>query len=288
MGDAMNVVKGNHNAVISGQQSVAVSKGSSVSLRGDLNVATTAKTILQADEGLVLTCGESRIEIGKDEIKLTSPKLTLIGNDEATLAGGKKAALKLDGDGDLTAASVKVNGSGASVLLNGAAQVLGSSVSLGGGGGASTSVSDSVETETTEPKELVVQLFRPAEVAGDEPQPLANAEVTATGHGPEPFTGSTDGSGMLRIPVYYEKCVIDVTADDYHLELHAGGLDDSDEEHAARQRLYNLGYGPADLDLWDRNELALAAGTFQEGNQLETWKGICDTTKSLLKGKAGG
>ncbi len=297
MGDALDVVKGDHNAVISGQQTIAVAKATNATFKADVNATTTAKAVLQADEGFVLCCGESRIEIGPDEIKLTSPKLKFVGGDEATLAGGSSAALKLDGNADLTAPSVpqnlsaqintKVNGSGSSVLLNGAAQVLGASVSLGGGGGSSASVSDSAKTENAEPTELAVQLYEPDSEAAGEPKPLANVDVTATGHGPEPFSGSTDGSGVLKIPVYYDKCVIDVKAGDYSLQLHAGGLDDEDEEKAAKQRLYNLGYGPADLDQWDEKETAMASGGFQNTNALAHWKGIDEATKSALKGKAG-
>jgi hypothetical protein len=282
IGDQIFSVKGNQTFVVTGQSQMAMGKGFSSTSEGDIALATTKQLYLKADEGVTITCGDSVIAMTKDEIKLSSKKVTVAGQDEATVRGGKKAAVKFDGDAVVTAANVKLKSSGASLELAGDAQLKGSAVKLASGGGASSSVSSSSDSKDKEKKEWVFQLSEPDATAGKPPKPLANVPVTATGHGPEAFSGTTDGSGTVKIPVVRTECMIDLVAGDYHFTFHAGAMPEDDAQ-GARHRLSNLGYGPGDPDAWDDDALRNALEQFQISNSLKVSPRLNAETIAKLK-----
>jgi type VI secretion system secreted protein VgrG len=286
--DSLVSVRGNQSVVVTGENSVSVAGASSSRGTGDVSVQTTKKLSFQADEGITLTCGSSVVKITPDEVQVLSKKLTFKGLDEVSVRGGGAALMKLHKSFELTASDVQLKGPGAKLSLGATASLTGAQVSLGNGSGASTTDRTSEETPSDTPREWAFTLYEPAATAGHDPVPLANAPVTATGHGPEPWSGSTDGGGVLRLPVVYERCVIHVVAGRYTFDLQAGGLAaPSSPEQAARERLYNLGHGPGDVDGWSADSLRNAVGSFQAGEGGTVSGLLLDDTLSSLRGRHG-
>jgi hypothetical protein len=223
-------------------------------------------------------------------VNINAPAITLNSDKATTLTGGGgKAKFALDGDAALTAGNVVLKSSGAKLQLDANAQLKGAKVKLGSGSGGSVSGSKSSSSSKTQKQEWVIQLYEPAARAGDPPKPLANANVTARGHGPDPFSGSTDGAGQVRIPVVHPECLIEITAGKYQFNVHANGMLD-DPEHktrTARQRLQNLGYGPGDADAWTQEQTLDEIDRFQQLNGLqgERHSGLSATTVSAIKAK---
>jgi len=130
------------------------------------------------------------------------------------------------------------------------------------------------------------------------------------------FRGRVDTMGYIRIPVFDEETTMELRVDIFGLadsippaeltedklkeieskfpvfKLHAGSLrhigtgakedgsDPSTENHrlAARQRLYNLGYGPADFETWTDDILDEAIGQFQRDHNLPVTGALDDNT----------
>jgi type VI secretion system secreted protein VgrG len=286
--DALVSVRGSHAVVVTGEHSVSVAGASSSRGTGDVSVQTTKKLSLQADEGITLTCGSSVVKITPDEVQVLSKKLTFKGLDEVSVRGGGAALMKLHGSFEVTASDVQVKGPGAALSLGATATLSGAQVSLKNGAGGSTSDRTHDPTSSDTPREWAFTLYEPAATAGHDPVPLANVAVTATGHGPEAWSGSTDGGGVLRLPVVYPRCVIHVVAGRYTFDLQAGGLAaPQSPEQAARERLYNLGHGPGDVDGWSADSLRNAVGSYQAAAG-ETVSGLLlDDTLSSLRDRHG-
>ena len=237
---------------------------------------------------ITLTCGSSVVKITADEVQVTARKLTFKGTEEVSVRGGARALFKLHDDAELTAASVSAKSSGAALDLGAEATLKGAKVKLGTGAGASTNDRVREDSQNDEPREWVFQLFEPAATAGQAPVPLRNVAVTATGHGPEAFSGATDGEGTLRLPVVYPECVIHVAAGRYTFDLRAGGLESRrDDRERARAELFNLGHGPADVDGWEQGDLRAAVSAFQANNSITASGHLLDDTLSAIRGRHG-
>ncbi|MFO0609345.1 MAG: type VI secretion system tip protein TssI/VgrG [Polyangiales bacterium] len=283
--DALVSVRGNHAVVVTGEHSVSVAGASSSRGTGDVSVHTTKNLSYAADESITFACGSSAVRITPDEVQVVAKKLTFKGLDEVLVRGGSGALMRLHGAFEVTATDVKVKGPGAALSLGGTASLTGAQVSLGNGAGASTREQPRDASSSDEPREWVFTLHEPAATAGSDPVPMANTAVTATGHGPEPWSGSTDGNGVLRLPVVYKRCVIRVEAGRYTFELRAGALAGVDDPaQAARERLYNRGHGPGDVDGWSKDDLRDAVGSYQAARG-ETVSGLLlDDTLASLRG----
>jgi hypothetical protein len=97
-------------------------------------------------------------------------------------------------------------------------------------------------------------------------KPVANAAYLITGENGEPpqIKGSTDAQGILRIRATSEKAKLKLIIAGCEVLLDAGELFASGtNEAASRQRLCNLGYGPAELASWTNADAKAAYELFQ-------------------------
>ena len=283
-GDSFHSVHGKHTLLVSDEQAVALSKGSTAQLQGDLRLTTTACVYIKADEGIVLSCGQSTIALTADGIELTAPTLTLTGKDEAFLRGGGKAVLKLDGQGTLAADSVTIQARGSQLQLDSNAKLDGAKISFGSGSGAASFSTDD-DSKPDEPPELEVEL-----IEGRTGEPIANTPFTAKGHGPKPLEGTTDGSGKLRLPVHYEQCVIDIEAGHHRLRILHGHLEDIETQKGVAQRLFQLGFGDRKPELWGHKDTTAALHSFEAAKQLPQSTdahSVSDATKAALREEFG-
>ena len=223
-GSTLDAVRKDVELHVAGSHRIYVDKDIQQSVGGDHAVTITGKLTITTVGGVTLVCGNSTLDIGTDAVTITSKTVTLAGSDAVnigpkaiTITGsdhitldGNSTPLTLDGDAKLVAANIKFKSSGAKLTLDSNATVEAGSVKLksGSGDSASDSSNSSDDSSTsTQSTNWVIKIVDPLS-ARNNPQPLSNALVTATGHAPDPFQGTTDGSGIVRIPIVKKTCII--------------------------------------------------------------------------------
>ena len=277
VGDSVTIRTGPH--IVNAATTTALFDGTVVA-------TVTDKLLLHVAEGLTLKCGESSIEIGKDTIRLTAPNVDITGSDELSCHGGESAMVRLDGDCTAIGETVNVKSEGAAVTLTDKAKIEGSKISLGSGSGDKAKKETEGEQTESEPLEFVAELF---DASANEP--LANEPFVARGHAPTPFEGVTDGAGLVKIPLLYERCTIYIDVGEHRLEFRVGQLAPADTRRGMIERLAGLGFGPSDPDMWCRDDF------FEQVNHFERLHGldesdfeegdISDQTADALSGEFG-
>lgn len=101
-----------HTLVVGTRDSVGHAE---VQVRGTSVHATDGAALFQSAESLTLVCGESRLEILPDRIRLTSPMLELLGKE--VIAKGDGPSLRLTDKAELMADSLKLYGKESSLEL---------------------------------------------------------------------------------------------------------------------------------------------------------------------------
>jgi peptidoglycan hydrolase-like protein with peptidoglycan-binding domain len=116
-------------------------------------------------------------------------------------------------------------------------------------------------------------------------QPLANESFVVSG---AKIQGTTDGQGMLRVPVDDETCTMVLRIAGLQITLEGGTLlliNAGDD--AIKQRLYNLGYGKTNLQEWNNNTFTNALKQFQKEHNLPVTGTVDGETQNRLKSAYG-
>ena len=95
-------------------------------MRGTSVHSVDAAAFIQAGESLTLLCGESRIELLPDRIRLSSPTVELLGKE--LIAKGDGPSLRLTDRAELVAESLKLYGKESSLELEKDARLLGKKI----------------------------------------------------------------------------------------------------------------------------------------------------------------
>ena len=145
-------------------------------------------------------------------------------------------------------------------------------------------------------KEWIVQLMQSGpEVELKDRKPLAGVvyELTNTGMGTQ--RGTSDANGVVRARVKLDVTTMKLKLPTTELTLKGGELKDLDDEAAdaqkqgARDRLYNLGYGPGNPRRWDDDPDVFtgAMKQFQKDHGLSESGAMDEDTKNKLREKHG-
>jgi type VI secretion system secreted protein VgrG len=214
--------------------------GADLTVWGDYNAFASANVRIRALDSILLECGESRLELGPDSVRIRTPSLSLVGDDSTHLIG-KGATLKLAETADLWASRVKAIAPGAGLLLEQEARLTGAKVHLGGSltGKPPEQPADDAETQTVKLR-LTDYRFEP--YAGKRYELTCEGVVHA---------GTTSGNGSLeeRVPKTAKQATLVLWKQDYpvgrrglyHLRL-GETLPDPATPRGAMQRLGHLGY----------------------------------------------
>jgi len=200
------IVKGNRTVRVDGSLStrVGTKKKPAEALTAVLGTHTTSATkriVVRADEGIVLECGESRVVIAPEEVRIEAKRVVVNGKD-SVLAKGAGPALKLTGEAELTGKAVKLYSQGASLELTEKADLNGAQVNLNCGGGSASAENPDGSTPDLKPVALALHDDAIEAFAGKKYRLLV-AGMT--------YEGTTDGEGWLRERVPAEAGVCQLT-----------------------------------------------------------------------------
>jgi hypothetical protein len=101
-----------------------------VYVNGNYRIGAAAAVQIGAAKGIVLSCGDSSIELLPGEIKLKSPKLTLLAGEEM-LAKGKDHEIAITDHVELRGQDIRLFAKHGQLLLDDDARLLGQHVKLG-------------------------------------------------------------------------------------------------------------------------------------------------------------
>jgi type VI secretion system secreted protein VgrG len=231
-------VAGNYTAVVGDEKGPS---SAALFAHGSFNLGTHDMLTLVAQKGLVLECGDSRITISPDSIKITAKELVLSGSEAASFMG-KGPALHLTDDAELVSKKVRIYSEKASVELDGNASVRGKLVLLNCQDGGPDADREESTTEETKPLTFKVtdENFKP--------YTSKKYHVVVDGRKRE---GTTGGDGMIHetVPKVATSAEIMVWIEEFptgqrrHWTLDlTDALPAASSIPGARARLRNLGY----------------------------------------------
>jgi type VI secretion system secreted protein VgrG len=217
-GDHQTVTGGNHRVDVRGTFTLSAGELGLVNAGLGLTLASTTS--------VRLVCGHSTIELGPEEITLSSPSVTLLGGKmvsahvegaEAVVEKNKvhaaaksvklssaEAELSLTSDGFSGASKkeVALHGKGANVILGDEAEVNGSKVKLKSGSQVSGEYD---EPQPVEASFIDISLTRPVPKDGDptqvDHQGVAGARYVVEASDGRLFQGVLDAQGKARVPI---------------------------------------------------------------------------------------
>lgn len=191
-GDAASRVGGALSVQVAGgvDVSVATAEGAdaAVAVGGSWRVAVEDDVVIQARRSLTFLCGDSRVEIDREGVRVRAKRVEVAGAEEV-LVRTDDAALRLDDDAELTADAVKLYGPGSKLELTGEATLRGGRVHVGRGTGKPVRF-------VNEDAQQAVFRF----VQNRARDPLAHAAVRIRHPDGSEREHVTDADGYVRIP----------------------------------------------------------------------------------------
>lgn len=247
---------------------------------GPAAIGSGSTITLRAEQRLVLECGEARIELSRDTLRLSAPKVVLDAEKELT-AIGDGPRLTLDKNACLTADEVRMYSKGASVELDRMAHVDGDLVKLACGPDSPTGRGPEGRKPRTQPLEL--------RMANARYEPFSNKEYVVKSGGVR-IDGRTDGDGWLRERLPADATSADVTlwvgarpnGETRRYAISLEPLPPASTPRGATVRLKHLGYwyrAPSDeLD----DAVRAAIQSFQRDHGLELTGELDEKTVATL------
>ncbi len=189
-------VTGNSRHSVDGGWSANIGLGAtpasaSVTVNGDVTVGATGQITIRGDKQLVLQCGTTSLTLTPDTLSLLAETLKLTAKT-ALQAVAKSSAMKLADAVDVVAPKVNLMSQSASLHLDSAATLVGSSVKLGSGSGSSNSSSSSSDQANT------TQFS--TKILDDAGKPIAGKAYVLIASG-QRFTGTTGGDGSVTATI---------------------------------------------------------------------------------------
>jgi type VI secretion system secreted protein VgrG len=235
---------------------------------------------LRSERAIVLSCGESRIVVGRDSIELHAPRVTVFGGERVSLEA-KGPLLSLGEHAELSAATVKLTSSKASLELDEDAHLDGTRVLLACGGAEPGALTDEDGAPLTQP--LKLKLLAP------DYTPYAQKAFVVKSGGRR-YEGTTGAGGELDVEVPLEATTADVVVwlgkrpegptRRYAVEL--APLESPQTVLGLRQRLRHLGYD-ARMPTGEFDAIAKSAlAWFQRDRGLEATGALDAATVSAL------
>ena len=288
-GPRTETVRGPETRELQASQSLRVGQGRSVEVKGFLSTQVGTKAApsealtsvegrhttyatqairITSEREIILECGDSRVVIGPEEVRIETKRLVMSAKESARLEADGPL-LELTDQVELDAKAVKLYSEGASLELAQNADVNGAQVNLNCGGGAAALAQAAAGAKL---KPLQLKLH------DDDMKPFADKKYRLF-VGDLKLEGTTDGEGGLdeQVPAEAKVAQLELWLEDYPtgpalhwpIELPDEPLPPAAGATGTVQRLRNLGYYQGDLvaELTPQAEAALRA--FQGDNQLE-------------------
>jgi type VI secretion system secreted protein VgrG len=115
-GDLVIHVEGSRFATV-GAPGAELPRVDSTHVFGDRMTTATGQVRIKADAGLVFECGESRIEVTKEGVRISGPSLTFAGSESTTLSG-KGPSLRLGETAEMAADKMRFYAKDAWMVLD--------------------------------------------------------------------------------------------------------------------------------------------------------------------------
>ncbi len=256
-----------------------------VQVRGTHDLIVDDRARIEAHEGIVLRCGESSIEIGRDGITLRSDHVRIEGSQSFSAQGGGPA-VRLNGDAEIVADTIKLYAKESSLEMDEEASLKGKTLYLNCKGARPKS-EDQDESPETKPFRIKLSDERFKPYAGKRYQLLVEGER---------FDGTTSGDGTLShdIPKSAKVGALTLWKDKYptgdklELSLVLSETPPIDTVGGVKVRLKNLGYyeGAVDVDEIDE-ALTAALLSFQRDHGLAESGQPDDETKGKISARHG-
>jgi type VI secretion system secreted protein VgrG len=270
-GSAFLTARGNYQLMVSGVSGTVVGTRekpaeSHSAVWGKSALFASDEIRIQSETTIVLECGESRVTLTPDQVRIEGKAIVVDGH-ESTSIFGKKPVMHFTDTVTLASDTITLTAQGASLALDSNATLLGAQVKLGSGSSASTQTRDLTPGET---KPFQIQLCDPAFKA------YAGKQYDLMVAG-QRFHGTTDGQGGLTQQVPKDATMADLTLwlkdppTGTHLRWQVR-IDDQlppvSDVRGAQIRLRNLGYFTGDPDGQASDGLTDAIRAFQRDQNL--------------------
>jgi type VI secretion system secreted protein VgrG len=212
-----------------------------VSVLGRQSTSATRCLTLQSGEQIVLECGESRLCIGPEEVRIEAKRIVMSG-EESSRIEGNGPALELTSQAQLTGQVVNLYSQAASLELTSVANLNGAQVNLNCGGGGPGAGADG---EAPKLKPLTMKLH------DEEMVPFASKHYRLMVGGFK-YEGTTDGEGGFseqvpedakvgQLTVWVEEYPTGSTLD-WAIALPDATVSPANDLPGALHRLHALGY----------------------------------------------
>ena len=208
-------------------------------VHGDHLVRTSGTVKLVADQGISLVCGESRIDVRPDGVRIQAASVTLAGK-EAVLVRGKGPSLSLSDTAVLTADKVQIFAEKGQILLDKHARMNGETVKLNCSDEAAPPLKDDGEP-------LEMRPFR-TKLTDHSFSPYKDRTYHLVADGVR-YEGKTNAEGVVDKPIPKDTKLIEITVwiGDYpqgerQLFVIRRGYSPPDSVDGAQSRLASLGY----------------------------------------------
>lgn len=233
---------------------------------GSASVGAQESIVLRADTGLVLVCGDSRIEVSPDKIVLSATTIeTKAGSAFTASAKSDGPVVTIGDEVEILSKKFRVFTDGAALEVDKEVRAKGAAIRLGYSPDKPAADKQDA-TQETKPLELVLSDWFLDPYAGKKYHLMVDGLR---------FEGETDGEGTLKhdVPKSASQAVVRLWVDEYpegRQQIYRIDLDKVSPPSSmagAQQRLKNLGYygGPVDGVMSD--ELRAAIAEFQRDHE---------------------
>jgi type VI secretion system secreted protein VgrG len=212
------------------------------SVEGAHTTRATRRILLTSDEEIVLQCGNSRVVVGPDAVRIETPHFAVAAKDVAELEAAG-AALHLTDSAQLTGQAVRHYSQGASVELTATADINGAMVNLNCGAGSPKRSDEKGDGPKTKPVKMKLH--------DDELKPFAGKRyrLVAGDYRREGITGS-EGEVDEEVPAATEVAQLTLWLEGYpsgptmewEVQASEEPLAQAGSVRGALQRLLHLGY----------------------------------------------
>ncbi|APR77637.1 VgrG protein [Minicystis rosea] len=270
-GSTYLTTRGNYQVMVAGSSGIVVGSRekpgeSHTAVWGKNELFASDEIRIQSEKTIVLECGDSRVTLSPDEVRIEAKAIVVDGH-ESTSIFGKKPVMHFTDNVTLASDQITLTAKGASLDLGTNATLLGAQVKLAKGSSASTQTRDPAKGET---KPFKLQLTDASF------EPYANKQYDLMAGG-QRFHGTTDGSGNVSEDIPKGATVADLTLwlkpppTGTHLRWQVQ-IDDelppASDVRGAQIRLRNLGYFTGDPDGKETDGLRDAIRAFQRDQDL--------------------
>ncbi len=251
---------------------------SSTYVYGPGSVTTTKDLLIESKTSVVIQCGDTKVEITPDGVKIIGKAIALNGGSEIDLTS-PSASLTLDSDVTLVGTKLVASSSGATLALDSVAKLSGAQVQLGSGSGQSESSSQGQKKndDQTKPVFIRMKLIRNGKPAAAVPYTLTLDNTTQ-------LSGSTTGAGLVekRVPATVASVLLTFLDTGESHTFNVGTLEPVDTIVGAQKRLKRIGYYHGLVDGTAGSLLTHALEAFQKANGLSVSGSLDSATQGAL------